>query len=213
MRILITAGPTRQYIDPVRFITNASSGRMGYALAAAAACQGHDVTLLTGPVWIAPPGGCRLVRFVTVAELTEGLDEHFPACDALVMAAAVGDFRPARQRDQKLRRCDGPVEIRLLPTQDVLATVTGTKRADQLIVAFAVEEGPDDKIEVAARAKLEAKGADYIVANTVDAMGADKSRAAILSATEVVLPWAVRTKEQLAEQIVRLVTNPRAQGS
>jgi len=205
MRIIVTAGPTREYIDSVRFITNASSGRMGYALASTAADRGHDVTLLSGPVWLDPPERCRLVRFVTVRDLAETLGECFPECDALVMAAAVGDFRPANPERTKLRREARPIQIRLEPTEDVLRRVAAGKRNDQLIVAFAVDDGPQDQLDRKAREKLIAKGADYIVVNTLDAMDAEASQAAVLTAQQTVLPWARRSKEELARWIVDLI--------
>ena len=209
MRVLVTAGPTREYIDPVRFLTNASSGRMGYAVAAAAARAGHDVTLLTGPVAIEPPEACRVVPFVTVAELKRALDERFAACDALIMAAAVGDFRPQARHPGKLRRSDGPLAVRLVPTDDVVAGVAGKKRDDQIVVVFAVEDGLPDQIEAKARAKMLAKKADYVVANTPAAIGADESEACILSPAGAALPWASRSKERLADEIVKLIARRR----
>jgi len=208
MRFLITAGPTREYIDSVRFITNASSGRMGYAVAAAAVEAGHEVTLLSGPVDRRAPSGCKLRRFVSTAELADALREHFPRCDVLVMAAAVGDFRVEKPAAGKLRRGGGSITLRLLPTQDVLASVSRSKRPDQRIVAFAVEAGPQVQAEASARSKLTAKRADLIVVNSPGAMAATRSRAAILSADGIVLPWARRTKRQLARRIVSLVESP-----
>ncbi|MHC4981855.1 MAG: phosphopantothenoylcysteine decarboxylase domain-containing protein, partial [Planctomycetota bacterium] len=123
MRIIVTAGPTREHIDTVRFITNASSGRMGCAVAAAAAKAGHEVTLLLGrgasAEAAATAEGCEIVPFETVDDLKSALDERFEACDALVMAAAVGDFRPAKVYPAKLPRSGGPVTIHLMPTEDI----------------------------------------------------------------------------------------------
>lgn len=208
MRILVTAGPTREPIDSVRFITNASSGRMGCAVASAAVEAGHDVTLLLGPCPAEPPAGCEVLRFTTAAELKRLLEEHFPACDALVMAAAVGDFTPETPLEGKLRRSSGPVELRLLPTDDLLAGVAAGKRPGQRIVAFAVEAGDEDAMSAAARRKLIAKGADFIVVNSPAAMSAETSRAAILTADEVLLPWGERTKTELAGEIVALLKEP-----
>ena len=176
MRILVTAGPTREQIDSVRFLTNASSGRMGFALAGAAARAGHDVTLLAGPVHLAPPEGCRVERFVSVADLKGALEAHFPACDVLAMAAAVGDFRPDRTFPGKIHRSDGPFSLRLIPTEDLLASVAAAKRGNQTVVAFAVEAGPDDLIEAKARKEMSAKNADNVVVNTPDAMSSPDSR-------------------------------------
>ncbi|MDY6914455.1 MAG: phosphopantothenoylcysteine decarboxylase [Planctomycetota bacterium] len=206
MRIIVTAGPTRQYIDAVRFITNASSGRMGCAVAAAAVKAGHDVTLLCSGVTSVIPAGCsEVVRFDTVADLQQALGERFEACDALVMAAAVGDFHIDEPFAGKLHRSDGPVTLRLSPTQDILAGLANRKRDGQAIIAFAVEQGTPEQIEAAAGDKLRAKNADYVVVNTPAALAAETSRACILSADGVVLAWADRPKEQLAEKIVGLL--------
>lgn len=205
MRILVTAGPTRQYIDTVRFITNASSGRMGFAVAEAAAADGHDVVLLAGPVCLDPPQGCQIVRFVTVDDLQAALAEHFPWCDALVMTAAVGDFRPRRVEGRKLRRLAGPVTLELVPTEDLLAGVSPGRRGDQRVVAFAVEDGELAEIQAKARGEMRAKGADFVVVNTPQALGAAESQACVLSRDAVVLAWRRRTKRQLAGEIVRLL--------
>jgi len=212
MRIIVTAGPTREYIDTVRFITNASSGRMGCAVAAAAAKAGHEVTLLVGRgASAAGEGakGCRVVPFDTVDELKAALEERFAACDALVMAAAVGDFRPAQRYPAKLPRRGGPVTVKLIPTEDILGGLCQQKRPGQLVVAFAVEDAADagdlEQLEANARHEMAAKGADYVVLNTPAAMGAEESSACILSPAGVVLPWAARPKTALAEEIVRLL--------
>jgi len=209
MRILVTAGPTRQYIDSVRFITNASSGRMGCAVAAEAVRAGHEVTLLLGPVSAEPPAGCRLERFVSVADLKGALEASFHACDALVMAAAVGDFVPERPSDTKLARSAGPVTIRLLPTEDLLAGLRGRKRTGQVVVAFAVEEGPRERTEAKARAEMSAKGADFVVVNTPGAMGGDSSLACILASDGIALPWANRPKRELAETVISILGGGR----
>jgi len=199
---LVTAGPTREPIDSVRFLTNASSGKMGYAVAAAAAKAGHDVTLLTGPVALDPPAGVKVVRFVTVADLAAALDEHFDACDVLVMAAAVGDFTVADPSAVKLRRSAGPVTLELTPTEDLLASVAARRRDGQLLIGFAVADVDPDAV---ARDKLAAKGIDYIVVNTPAAMAEDQSRAAILSPEGFVLPWDRRSKHELAAGIIGLI--------
>jgi phosphopantothenoylcysteine decarboxylase/phosphopantothenate--cysteine ligase len=208
MHVLVTAGPTREYIDSVRFITNASTGRMGCAVAAAAASAGHRVTLLLAEAVAAghePPPDCEVVPFVTVAELKAALEARFDGCDALVMAAAVGDFTPAEPHRGKLARSAGPVTLRLLPTEDLLASLAARKRKGQTVVAFAVEDGPPEAAEAKARAEMAAKGADCVVVNTPAAMGAEASEACILSPGGVVLPWARRAKEALAGEIVRLL--------
>ena len=209
MRILITAGPTREPIDPVRFITNASSGRMGLALAEAARQAGCDATLLLGPVDAelhkTAAEHARVVPFATVDELQGKLAKMFPKHDALIMAAAVGDFRVEQVSGRKLARAGGPIRLTLIPTDDVLAGVAAGKRADQFIVSFAVEDDTPEQSQAKARAELTAKGADFVVVNTPAAMNRTRSLACILSANEVLLRWAVRPKKTLAAAIIRLL--------
>lgn len=203
MNVLITAGPTREPIDTVRFITNASSGRMGCACAAAAVDAGHDVTLLLGPCEAEPPAGVDVVRFTTVADLAEAVGERFAGCDALIMSAAVGDFTVADATDGKIPRAAGPVTLTLTPTDDILAGVAATKRRHQIVIGFAVEVGRD---EPKARRELAAKHCDYIVLNTPAALGAAESEACILTADGLALDWANRPKETLAREIIALLT-------
>ncbi len=211
MRVIVTAGPTREHLDPVRFISNASSGRMGLAVARAAAAADCDVTVLCGP--IAPElrasvesiDGVSVVDFVNVDDLHAALLERFDACDALVMAAAVGDFRPEHACPRKLHRTAGPIVVRLCPTEDILGDLKSRKRPDQRVIAFAVEDGTDEEIERKVRGEMSAKGADWTVVNTPAAIAADASRACILSPDGVVAPWADRTKSDLAEEIVKLL--------
>ncbi len=210
MRILITAGPTRAYIDSVRFITNASSGRMGYALAEVAAQAGHDVTLLSGPVVLDPPDSCEVVPFVTAGDLAAELAERFGGIDVLIMAAAVGDFQVQDIAAGKLRRSAGPVDLHLLPTDDLCAAAGKVKRPDQLIVAFAVNDGTDEQVQKAALEKLSIKNADLIVINTPKAMAGETSRAAVLSGEGIVLAWADRPKRELAAEIIKLVEKRQA---
>ena len=218
MRIIVTAGPTREYIDSIRFLSNASSGRMGCQVARAAAGGGHEVILLAGP-GVAARGAqeladrCTVVPFVSVGDLKRELAGRFSQCDALVMAAAVGDFfiSPEQVCATKLRRADGPVTLDLIPTEDVLAGVAAGKRPGQIVVAFAVEDGDEAEIEARARAEMAAKNADYVVVNTPAAMDASASRACILSAGGVLLAWADRPKRQLAEEIIALLDKVKEQ--
>ncbi len=202
MRVIVTAGPTREYIDSVRFITNASSGKMGYACAAAAMRAGHQVTLITGPVSLSPPAGCGVIRIVSVEELQAALAEEFPIADLLIMAAAVGDFTVANRTPHKISRKDGPITIQLVPTPDVLAGVTANRRTGQVIVGFSVEDRHD---QAKARQEMADKRCDFMVLNGPSAMMADESEACILSPAGVVLPWQRRSKQELAEQVVGLL--------
>lgn len=211
MRILITAGPTREYIDPVRFISNGSSGKMGFAIARAAAAVGHDVTLLVGPVPLSIPAGndkkITHADFINVADLQSAVEEHFPSCDVLIMAAAVGDFIIENPATQKLSRKNGAITLNLKPTNDILAAVGKTKTPAQTIVAFAVEDGTREQIETKARAEQISKNADFTVVNTTDAIGSGESMGCILAAgcEEPAVKWANRPKIELAKKIIELL--------
>ncbi|MEM9914705.1 MAG: phosphopantothenoylcysteine decarboxylase [Planctomycetota bacterium] len=181
MKTLITAGPTREPIDAVRFISNRSSGRMGIALAEAAADAGHDVMLLLGPVMAPTTLGDRVevVRFQTTAELQGLLDEHFRGCDQLIMAAAVADYRVAQFTEGKTER-KKHLQIELEGTPDLVAGIAQTKRDDQRVIAFALEE--PHELETRAVAKMKRKGVDAIVANPLVTMEDDAVSAVLLHA-------------------------------
>ena len=165
LRVLVTAGGTREPIDPVRFVGNRSSGRMGVALAAAAAGRGADVTLIAANVGLSAPVGVRRLDVETAAELAEAVQGEFPACDVLLMAAAPADFRPQGVAEAKIKRGEEDLEVRLEPTEDILAAVAASKRKGQTVVGFAAETG-EGGLEHA-RQKLVRKGADMIVLNDV----------------------------------------------
>ncbi len=169
MRILITAGPTREPIDDVRFISNRSSGQMGFALAEAASSAGHDVTLLLGPVLLPPSVAERVnvIRFNTTADLEALLAEHFPQCDVLIKAAAVADYRPATLIKGKTPRGEG-LKIELEPTPDLVAGCAKIKRDDQTIIAFALEDPL--VLETRAVEKMQRKKVDAILANPLQTM-------------------------------------------
>jgi len=173
-RLLITAGPTREPIDAVRFIGNRSSGKLGIALAREAASRGHDVTLLLGPVTLPLdlPESIRLVRFESTADLQALLAEHFPGCDVLIMAAAVADYRPAETTSDKLPRSAGKhLTLTLEPTPDLVGSIAPQARPDQRIIAFALE--PTDTLVSRAQAKLQRKGVHAVVANPLETMDSD----------------------------------------
>jgi phosphopantothenoylcysteine decarboxylase/phosphopantothenate--cysteine ligase len=161
-RVLVTAGPTRERLDPVRVVTNRSSGRMGYALAREAWLRGADVTLVSGPSALEPPPGVALVRVESTAELAAAVGDALPLADLLLMAAAPADYRPAQARDQKLKRGDGALRLDLEPTDDVLGATAARRKKGAVVVGFALETGD---VVASARAKLEAKRLDLIVAN------------------------------------------------
>ncbi|MCP4378457.1 MAG: hypothetical protein GY794_20070 [bacterium] len=209
LKIIVTAGPTREYIDSVRFISNASSGLMGCEVAASAS-DAHDVTLLIGghgpPPGVADRlGSVKTVTFTSVCDLKAKLTEVFADCDVLVMTAAVGDFRLGEPIDGKIPRSGGAITLRLEPTEDILAGLAAEKRSEQVVIAFAVEDGPREQIEAKARDEMQAKGADCVVVNTPAAMGSDESEACILTRDSAVLPWSKRPKGVLAREIVRFI--------
>jgi phosphopantothenoylcysteine decarboxylase / phosphopantothenate---cysteine ligase len=164
LRVLVSAGGTREPIDPVRFIGNRSSGRMGLALAERAARRGAEVTLVAANVSLPAPPGVRRVDVETAAELADALAREFDSSDVLVMAAAPADFRPKTAAGQKIHREGGGIELDLEATEDILAALAARRREDQTIIGFAAETDPDP---ARARVKLERKGADAIVFNDV----------------------------------------------
>ncbi len=163
MNVLVTAGPTREAIDPVRFLSNRSSGRMGFAIAAAAVEAGHAVRLIAGPVALDTPAGVERIDVVSAAEMCAAVTDFVPWCNALVMAAAVADWRPAVVSDQKLKKGGGSMQLTLERTADILESIRGLK-GDRTFVGFAAETG-DPTAE--AKRKLVAKGLDMILANDV----------------------------------------------
>jgi phosphopantothenoylcysteine decarboxylase / phosphopantothenate---cysteine ligase len=175
VRVLVTAGGTREPIDPVRYIGNRSSGRMGLSLAAAAARRGADVTVVAANVSLPAPAGVRVVAVQTAAELLEACEARFDAADVLLMAAAVADFRPRAAAAAKLKKDAGPPRLELEPTTDVLGTLSARRRPGQVLVGFAAETG-DGAISYA-RAKLTRKRLDAIVVNdvAVDGIGFDSA--------------------------------------
>jgi phosphopantothenoylcysteine decarboxylase / phosphopantothenate---cysteine ligase len=210
LRVLVTAGGTREPIDPVRFLGNRSSGRMGIALAAAAARRGAEVTLIAANVGLPEPPGVRRIDVETTAQLAAATQTEFPESQLLLMAAAPADFTPTGPATGKLRR-EGPLDVHLEPTEDILAGLAETRGEGQTIVAFAAEHGND--IE-RAREKLIRKGADLIVLNDISnpEIGFDSPENAatlISSSAETPLPQA--PKDVIAEQILDRVDGLRAE--
>ena len=182
-RVLVTAGPTREPIDPVRFISNRSSGKMGYALAREAARRGADVVLVSGPVSLAPPPGARLVRVERASEMRDAVLAEIADADSLLMAAAPADFTVATPADTKMRRAAGVPRIELAPTPDILREASGAARKTAVLVGFAAET--QDLLANAAK-KLADKGVDLLVANDVSRPGigfdADENEVVLLAA-------------------------------
>ncbi len=168
-RVLVTAGPTREPIDPVRFLSNRSSGRMGVAIARAAWRRGADVTLVAGPLEVSPPVGVRVRDVETTAQMAEAVCAELPSADALVMAAAPADFRAAEPATSKIKKGEAPPTIALAATPDILRETRAARRRGAVIVGFALET--DDALGNA-RAKLEGKGLDLVVLNRANEPGA-----------------------------------------
>jgi phosphopantothenate-cysteine ligase/phosphopantothenoylcysteine decarboxylase/phosphopantothenate--cysteine ligase len=164
MRFLITAGPTREPIDPVRFLSNRSSGRMGYALAEAVLAAGHAVTMVSGPVALAVPAGAQMVRIETAREMFEAVRDAIGGCDAAVFCAAVADYRPVAAAAQKLKKSGDRLVLELEPTEDILGSARSVFGFRGYLVGFAAET---EKLFEHAQAKLERKGCDLLVANDV----------------------------------------------
>ncbi len=168
IRCLITAGPTREHIDPVRFLSNPSTGKMGYALADAAVAQGWTVDLVAGPVALEEPENVVLYPVVSADEMFHQVDALFDVCDVLIMTAAVSDFRPVKQHPRKEKKEQASLTIEFERTVDILKTMTERKQ-HQIVVGFAAET---DHVEEYARRKLFEKRCDWIVANKVGEVGA-----------------------------------------
>jgi phosphopantothenoylcysteine synthetase/decarboxylase len=211
MHFLITAGGTREYIDPVRFISNASSGRMGYALADAALSAGHKVTLISTSD-LQPPVGVDFVGVDSAAEMFAAVKKFFAECDCLIMAAAVADYTPASPSKIKIKKTCKSLTIKLKPTADILKWAGSNKRGkgtkgqrhkDKIIVGFALE---DEAIRTRAEKKLKEKNLDMIIANTPAAIGSDKSTVQIKTADSswIKLPFASKTI--IARKIVALLS-------
>jgi phosphopantothenoylcysteine decarboxylase/phosphopantothenate--cysteine ligase len=184
VRVLVTAGGTREPIDSVRFVGNRSSGRMGYALAGEAARRGAAVSIIAANVALEPPARARVIPVETAAELAAACRNELAACDVLLMSAAVADFRPAGPVDRKLKKDDGIPKLELEPTEDILSQLAELRRADQIIVGFAAEHG--DGAVGLGRGKLERKRLDAIVVNDISRPGvgfeADENEVTILTA-------------------------------
>lgn len=184
VRVLITAGPTQEEIDPVRFVSNRSSGKMGYALARAAQQRGAEVTLLSGPVALEAPAGVETIPILSAADLQREVMARIPAADTLIMAAAVADYRVANPLTQKLKRSGESLTLKLEPNPDILAAAVSAREGSRpVIVGFALET---NRLLEAARGKLERKGCDLLVANlAAEALGKDHSVAYILDETGI----------------------------
>ncbi|MGE0758599.1 MAG: phosphopantothenoylcysteine decarboxylase [Pirellulaceae bacterium] len=203
-RILITSGPTRQYLDPVRYLTNGSSGRMGLALAKAAAKLGHQPVVVSGPVSVVYPEMIEVIWVTSTEEMLEACQRIFPSCMGMIGAAAPCDYRPLRIEAHKIAKNGEPLTLQLVETPDVVATLGGSKRPDQWVVGFALET--DDQ-RFRAITKLEKKSCDMIVLNGPTAMDADGNAIELLDRTGHVRLALSGTKQEVADGILQVVQN------
>lgn len=201
MHFLITAGGTREYIDPVRFISNSSSGRMGYSLAEAALKAGHNVTLISASD-AQPPIGVNFVGVETAAQMFEAVRNFFNKCDCLIMAAAVSDYTPVKKSKMKIKKSRSDLVIRLKPTVDILAWAKKNKRKNQYVVGFALE---DKDLRIHAQKKLEEKKLDMIVANKPEAIGSEKSTVLFKIAEGKWQKVEYTSKEIIAKKIIKVI--------
>ncbi len=202
MRFLITAGGTREYVDSVRFISNASSGKMGYALTRAALKAGHKVTLITAPTVLKPPSGAEIVHVESAAEMFAAVKQHFARCDCLIMAAAVADYAPAHPSKTKLKKQAAKLTLELKPTPDILKWAGRRKKHGQVLVGFALE---DRDLRANAERKMREKHLDVIVANTPGAIGADTSTLHIKTADSDWVQISAARKTVSAGHIIRMI--------
>jgi len=209
VRFLITAGPTREPIDPVRYISNRSSGKMGYAIAEAALEAGHDVVLISGPVNLDPARGARVISILTSDEIYDAVQQHVRDCDVLVMCAAVADYKPQNVSATKIKKREAPLSLELVPTRDILSSLQNKDR-QFLVVGFAAETN-----DVAANAqnKLKTKHCDIIVANDVSSadsgMESEQNEVTIFSRSGETKKISRAPKKIIARALVKIFSNTR----
>jgi phosphopantothenoylcysteine decarboxylase/phosphopantothenate--cysteine ligase len=200
-RILITSGPTRQHLDPVRYLSNGSSGRMGKALAEAAIAAGHQVVVVSGPVGVRYPRRAEVISVVSTEEMLAECLRVFPTCAGVIAAAAPCDYRPRTVAAGKIRKTGGPLQIELVETPDIVAQL-GKIRKGQWMVAFALET--EDR-HLRAMRKLEAKNCDWIVVNGPEAICAARTRVEILDRSGAVLAVLSGSKSRVARGLFALL--------
>jgi phosphopantothenoylcysteine decarboxylase / phosphopantothenate---cysteine ligase len=206
VRFVVTAGPTREAIDPIRFISNRSSGKMGYAIAEAAIAAGHDVTLISGPASIAPPETAQFISITTSDDLHEAVHRATQQCDVLVMCAAVSDYKPATVEPRKIKKRKTPFALELVPTRDILASLPRENRR-YLVVGFAAET---HDLETNALEKLREKNCDIIVANDVSkndsGMESDENAVTIFFRSGDLETIARTSKKIIARELVKIIS-------
>jgi phosphopantothenoylcysteine decarboxylase/phosphopantothenate--cysteine ligase len=201
LRVLITAGPTREYLDPVRYLSNDSSGQMGFALAAAAVERGMLVTLVHGPVGLARPVGVRTVPVISALEMLAECLKSWPEHDVLIMAAAVADYTPRRAARFKRKKSPADLVLTLTPTPDILRILAAHRQSEQVVIGFALE---DRAARRNAERKLREKRLDAIVLNRPEAIGAQRAAVEILVAGRGWRKLSAAPKSKHAREIVRV---------
>ncbi len=209
MKFVVTAGPTREPLDPVRYLSNRSSGKMGYAIATAALEVGHEVILISGPVALPPPSGAEVVRVTTGDEMFEAAAAPFAQCDVFVMCAAVCDYKPIRYAGQKMKKERGPFSLALEPTRDILSSLTSRPHAC-FVVGFAAET---QELRANAQRKLTEKNCDLLVANDVArndiGMDSDDNELLIFYKDGAEKKLSRGKKTQLARALLKIILDAR----
>jgi phosphopantothenoylcysteine decarboxylase/phosphopantothenate--cysteine ligase len=207
VKFIVTAGPTREPIDPVRYLSNRSSGKMGYAIAEAALAAGHSVILISGPVSLVPPSGAHLVRVTTSDEMHDAVHAYLAASDVLVMCAAVADYKPATFSTRKIKKQKNALTLELIPTRDILASLTRPS-PEFLVVGFAAET---DDLEANAQKKLRDKKCDIVVANDVSGnesgMESDENEVTIFFRNGEKEKISRAPKKIIARALVKILSN------
>ncbi len=200
-RILLTSGPTRQYIDPVRYLTNASSGLMGASLSQSAVAAGHDVTIVSGPVAVDYPSAATVIPVISTEEMLQAARDHFPHCDGLIGVAAPCDYRPIRVEDKKIKKTGRPLILELTETEDVVAAL-GAEKQHRWVVGFALET--DDQ-RFRAITKLHRKNCNLIVLNGPNAMDSLVNEVQVLNGAGETILMARGEKTHVADEIFRVI--------
>lgn len=199
-RILITSGPTRQYLDPVRYLTNASSGRMGAALVDSAIARGHEVIVITGPVQVQYVSPAKVIAVDTTDEMLDAVLEHFPSCDGLIGAAAPCDYMPRRISSDKITKSGQPIQLELIETPDIVATAAQRKLPHQWVVGFALET---EDLRFRAIVKMQRKCCDMMVSNGPIAINSLNNDVEILAADGRTIAYASGDKRTVANSIIQ----------
>jgi phosphopantothenoylcysteine decarboxylase/phosphopantothenate--cysteine ligase len=205
-KMVVTAGPTWEPLDPVRMLTNRSSGKMGFAVATAAVAQGMDVTLIAGPNSLTPPPRADLIAVESAQEMHQAVEAEFPNCDVLVMSAAVADWKPTSVSDEKIKKDQGPPVVEMVPNPDILLEIGKLRTSGQILVGFAMETSDE---EDNARKKLRSKNLDILVLNRLSdpdaGFAVDTNVVTIFAADGAVTKLPTLSKRDVGDRLVALI--------